>query len=597
MTTTSHVSGESAPSLKQNQYSIALYEQCSNAVWQPTPLTPYFLERAVEWESSSCRTNTCQHWLEAWQAHNLARRLFAAARAHFPGSESQPERAQETPRGKLLVAGWTVTTNAHWPRLFWFTTREFWGATDSSAAGQPAVGAEIEQPWLAVLSEEDASGASITCYPDLGLGTGISSSHDPTKDRWALITSVEGVSTGWVTPHRLGSRARWLRDPVNAKLEALERQLPEYFGISLEVAGKTIISSNTLPVMTHVIGGKGGGQYWAKSMASKPPELLAMAKKIENGTAFIRVGVHLIGPELLYSYQRTRRFWFGLLIIASTLAAGIGLIMAWRAFYKQQRLAEMKSNFVSSVSHELRAPIASVRLMAESLEHGKIQESSRQTEYFRFIVQECRRLSSLIENVLDFSRIEEGRKEYEFEPTDLIALVRQTAKLMESYAVERQITLETKVDETHLASPTVQPMVDGRAIQQALVNLIGNALKHSPVGSTVTIGLQTNPIALTPPGAGEPASDLSHSGFNVLLYVEDHGEGIPPEEHQRIFERFYRRGSELRRETQGVGIGLSIVKHIVEAHGGKVTLQSEVGKGSRFTIELPLSPAQLPNDQ
>ena len=103
-----------------------------------------------------------------------------------------------------------------------------------------------------------------------------------------------------------------------------------------------------------------------------------------------------------------------------------GLVTARRAFHRQFQLNEMKSNFVSSVSHELRAPIASVRLMAESLERGKILETSKQKEYFGFIVQECRRLSSLIENVLDFSRIEQGRKQYEFEPTDLVALVGNT---------------------------------------------------------------------------------------------------------------------------------------------------------------------------
>jgi signal transduction histidine kinase len=111
--------------------------------------------------------------------------------------------------------------------------------------------------------------------------------------------------------------------------------------------------------------------------------------------------------------------------------------------------------------------------------------------------------------------------------------------------------------------------VDGKAMQQALVNLIDNAIKHSPKGSMVQIGLK-----------------LDSASFQ--LWVADAGEGIPSGEHEKIFERFYRRGSELRRETQGVGIGLSIVKHIVEAHGGRVLVASEVGKGSRFTIEIPV---------
>jgi len=289
------------------------------------------------------------------------------------------------------------------------------------------------------------------------------------------------------------------------------------------------------------------------------------------------------------------------LVAASAFAALVGVLTSWRAFQRQLRLNELKSNFVSSVSHELRSPIASVRLMAESLERGKVSAAPKQHEYFHFIVQECRRLSSLIENVLDFSRIEQGRKQYDFEPTDLVALTRQTVTLMDTYAAERGVKLQLGLADAF----DHQLSADGKALQQALVNLIDNALKHSPKGDTVTVGLElemqkgereaniqhpTSNLQHPTPGSEHAALRITYHASHVLLWVEDHGSGIPPSEQEKIFERFYRPGSELRRETQGVGIGLSIVKHIVEAHGGRVLVRSAVGQGSRFTIELPLSP-------
>jgi signal transduction histidine kinase len=374
-------------------------------------------------------------------------------------------------------------------------------------------------------------------------------------------------------------------------LENSEVKLPGYLGIAAWLEGEPLTlparwspsrdTNSTAPLLAEANGGLSNPGKFRKRTGE--PEI--DWEGLPSRPRFVLQLYVADQALLLSSYWRHALLMVGL-VAASAFAALIGVIASGRAFRRQQRLSELKSNFVSSVSHELRSPIASVRLMAESLERGKVSEVPKQQEYFRFIVQECRRLSSLIENVLDFSRIEQGRKQNDFEPTDLLALTQQTVKLMETYAAERGASLQfiaaPASDSAGQQLPTIdyQLPADGKALQQALVNLIDNALKHSPKGGTVTVGLEV--------GMQNTESRITHHASRLHLWVEDHGEGIPVSEHEKIFERFYRRGSELRRQTQGVGIGLSIVKHIVEAHGGKVLVRSVPGQGSRFTIELPV---------
>lgn len=338
-------------------------------------------------------------------------------------------------------------------------------------------------------------------------------------------------------------------------------------------ANKFLIPAYARPALTIE------GKTWSPAAYPVAPEqtlLGAVSQKagpvMTIGAANFELRLYLTSREQMLSGERRRLRLFAGLVLGALLAALAGLLAAQRAFRRQLQLNELKSNFVSSVSHELRAPIASVRLMAENLERGKIHEPQKQNEYFRFIVQECRRLSALIENVLDFSRIEQGRKQYEFEPTDLVALAQTTVRLLEPYAAEKGVRLQWEPPAADGRLTVTGLTVDGRAIQQALVNLIDNAIKHSARDQVVTVGLAIR---------GAPVKTAG-------LFVADNGPGIPRAEQEKIFERFYRLGSELRRETQGVGIGLSVVKHIVTAHKGRVKVDSEPGRGSRFTMELPL---------
>ncbi len=363
-----------------------------------------------------------------------------------------------------------------------------------------------------------------------------------------------------------------LERSLGRALANVDVKLPGYLGVAVWLEGQPLGRTADSGVSASAIDSR---MIFAEAGGSLPftGTELSTAGGVPGRPRFV-VQLYLADSQVLYAAYRRHALLMGGLVAAASLAALLGVLASWRGLQRQLRLNELKSNFVSSVSHELRAPIASVRLMAESLERGKVGDAARQQEYYHFMVQECRRLSSLIENVLDYSRIEQGRKQYELEPTDLPELVRQTVTLLQNYAAEKQVKLELLPAPAALA--TIQPRADGKAVQQALVNLIDNAIKHSAAGQTVTVGLQTS----------------STSTDRIQLFVQDHGPGIPSEEHEKIFERFYRRGSELRRETQGVGIGLSIVKHIVEAHAGRVLVESAPGKGSRFTIELPITPKE-----
>ena len=381
-----------------------------------------------------------------------------------------------------------------------------------------------------------------------------------TKRRFDLTDSGRATDTGWVTFDsreyliliQPALRGKWwlawpeeaLRTQVRMALEAVS--LPAEFACGINVGGRRMTSSG--PAETR-LASRTTGLAGATS-----PELTAT--------------LWLFDPATLYARQRKRTWWFGSLIAVSVASVLGGAVAAWRGFRDQQRLGELKSNFVSSVSHEMRAPIASVRLMAEELVDRGPSDPAKAAEYHGYILQECRRLSALIENVLDFSRHEQGRKQYQFEPADLVPLVDETIHVMASYAADRKVTLERRIE-----GAPFEVDVDAAAMRQVLVNLVDNAIKHSPPAAVVE-------LKLCYPAVG-------HNSVAVRLEVRDDGPGIPEDEQRLIFQRFYRRGSELRRETQGIGLGLAIVQYIVEAHGGSVGVESQTGKGSRFIVELP----------
>jgi len=260
--------------------------------------------------------------------------------------------------------------------------------------------------------------------------------------------------------------------------------------------------------------------------------------------------------------QRFLRNSFLIIGGLSLVLAG-GVFWTYRNVAREMALARLKSDFVANVSHELRTPLALIRLYAETLEMGRLTSPGKYEEYFRIIRKESERLSGLINNILDFSRIEAGKKEYDFTDTNLAELIRSTLD-----AYRYQIEQQGFVLQANIADDLPPLRVDREAIARSLLNLINNALKYSAGNKFLGV-------------------NLYRENGRVKLEVIDHGIGIPRSELPKIFDKFYRVGDPLVHNTKGSGLGLSLVRHIVRAHGGEVLVESAPGKGSKFTIELP----------
>lgn len=260
-----------------------------------------------------------------------------------------------------------------------------------------------------------------------------------------------------------------------------------------------------------------------------------------------------------------RRKTKGLIFGGLSAVAAIAMWLTYRAFKKQAELSRMQTEFVASVSHELRTPVAGIGALAERLESGTA-DAAQTAEYHRMIAREGRRLAALVDNVLDFSRMERGAKAYDLDHADLPRLITETAALMRPMAEEKGLSLNVELE----GIPESQwPPVDAGAMRQALLNLLDNAIKFTPSGGTVTVGMRIGDAARRE---------------DVCVFVRDTGIGIPAAEQARIFEKFYRVDNGLRRETTGAGIGLSIVKHIAEAHGARVSVVSAGAGEEKFSV-------------
>jgi signal transduction histidine kinase len=249
-----------------------------------------------------------------------------------------------------------------------------------------------------------------------------------------------------------------------------------------------------------------------------------------------------------------------LLVLGATLLAAYLLL---RDLHREAQTAEIRSHFVAGVSHELKTPLTAIQAGAETLLLNRAgPEATR--EYLQTILSESARLSRLVDNVLDFSRIEQGRKIYRMQPASLGEIVRSAGKAMEYPLSQLGFTLSISGDD---AVPTLD--ADADALKQALLNLIGNAMKYSGESRSIEIR-------------------MGSQKQEAFLDVIDYGIGISREDQARIFERFHRVRSSETESIAGTGLGLALALHIVEAHKGRIEVSSEVGCGSTFSVRLPL---------
>jgi two-component system phosphate regulon sensor histidine kinase PhoR len=267
-----------------------------------------------------------------------------------------------------------------------------------------------------------------------------------------------------------------------------------------------------------------------------------------------------IGILLLIFQRAAFDVVFGILILIFSVAVLTGAFILHDLGRRQLQTAKLQTDFVAKVSHELRTPLASIRMFVDTLREGGLEPDEVQ-RCLDTLSAETSRLSSMIERLLSWGRMESGRRKYELRPESVATLVAEAVA-----QVEAQIPKD-KVLELDLPSPSPVVRADRKALVDALLNLLSNAFKYGATQVVVTVRRRKG---------------------RVVIEVADNGPGVPRKEQRRVFEKFYRGQEQIRSTTDGSGLGLAMARLTVRAHRGTLSLHSDPGHGSRFTVSLPM---------
>ena len=257
-----------------------------------------------------------------------------------------------------------------------------------------------------------------------------------------------------------------------------------------------------------------------------------------------------------------RRSWiYGVATFLLLITMMLGIILTLRDIAREKHVANLRSDFISNVTHELKTPLTSIRMYAESLIMRRMKTIPGQMKYLSVIVNESERLKRMINNILEFSKMEKARQEYHMVETNLSGILQRAILDMNYWLDKDGFKLKTKI------KPEIKAMVDPEKLYQVYTNLLSNAIKYSGDSRNIYVRL-----------------DLINN--SVVTEVEDEGIGIAKDQQSKIFDEFYRVDHQESGNITGTGLGLTVVKEIVEAHQGKIEVESAIGKGSKFSVIL-----------